>query len=262
MTVAQPRAYSQGSVSIPAPGSFGCGQKLVGDLGHGADHDHRPLATGQPACDNFGGAKDRGGIFDRSAAKLHDHRLHADTATGSWAPPGAPGFTPGGTSLPCAARNSPFNTAAPAPPRIVLCESTVNFQSNSEQGRKRPTVAAIPLPRIRSSRGCGRSSAALNSTGCKGAVGSVYPANGANSFQAARISSRVARAVSLMLTLSVWPSSTATRLQWALTLAFSASTLVPFSLPSSLRVSASSFSSSPLMWGTTLPRMSSEATPG
>ncbi len=50
MTVAQPRADGQRSVSISAAGGFGCGQKLVGDFGHGADHDHRPLATGEPAC--------------------------------------------------------------------------------------------------------------------------------------------------------------------------------------------------------------------
>ena len=81
MTVAETRAYGQGSVAVAAACGFGCGQKLVGDLGHGADHDHRPLAPGQPALDNFGGAIDGRSIFDRSAAKLHHHRLHTETAT-------------------------------------------------------------------------------------------------------------------------------------------------------------------------------------
>ncbi len=52
------------------------------------------------------------------------------------------------------------------------------------QGRRRPTVAAMPPPRMRSRRGCGRSSAATNSTGCAGAVGKpMLPASGWNSRQ-------------------------------------------------------------------------------
>ena len=80
---------------------------------------------------------------------------------------------------------------------------------------------------MRSSRGWGRSSAGVNSTGCAGAVGKALPLSGVNSLQAARISSRVAFVASLMLTLSVWPSSTGTRLQCALTVASSGSTRLP-----------------------------------
>ena len=36
------------------------------------------------------------------------------------------------------------SNAAPAAPRMVLCESTVNFQSSTPQGRNRPTLAVIP----------------------------------------------------------------------------------------------------------------------
>ena len=43
--------------------------------------------------------------------------------------------------------NSAFSSAAPAAPRMVLWESTVNFQSNTPQGRRRPTVVSCP-PRI------------------------------------------------------------------------------------------------------------------
>src|SRR5580704_6569562 len=165
MTVTQTRAYGQRAVPVSTACGLGGGHQLIGDFGHGTDHDHRVLAPGQPSLHNLGGAVDRRVIFHRSAAKLHHHRLHAGTATWSRLAAGA--------SLPCAARNSPFNTAAPAPPRIVLCDRTVNFQSNSEHGRRRPTVADMPLPRMRSNRGCGRSSATLHSTGWSGAVGSA-----------------------------------------------------------------------------------------
>ncbi len=81
MAVAETRADGQSAIAVPTARGFGCGQKLVGDFGHGADHDHGPLAPGQPALDNFGGAFDGRSIFDRSAAKLHHHRLHTETAT-------------------------------------------------------------------------------------------------------------------------------------------------------------------------------------
>ena len=118
-----------------------------------------------PAFDNFSGAGNRGRALHRGAAELHDDDFHR----------AAHGFNPDGDSLPCDASNSAFSSAAPAAPRIVLCDSTVNFQSSREQGRNRPTVAAMPRPRMRSSRGCGRSSAGLNSTGCSGAVGRFCP---------------------------------------------------------------------------------------
>ena len=65
--------------------------------------------------------------------------------------------TPSLSSLPSNASTSAFNTAAPAAPRMVLCDNTTNFQSSRVHSRNRPTVAAIPCPRILSSRGCGRS---------------------------------------------------------------------------------------------------------
>ena len=81
---------------------------------------------------------------------------------------------------------------APAAPRTVLCESSTNFQSSTLQARSRPTVTAMPLPRLRSSRGCGRSFSGLHSTGGAGANGKSSPASGLNSAHAARMSSRVA----------------------------------------------------------------------
>ena len=81
MTVAQTRTDGQRSVAVATACGLRSGQQLVGDFGHGADHDHRPLTPGQPALDNFGGAIDGVGIFDRSAAKLHHYRLHTGTAT-------------------------------------------------------------------------------------------------------------------------------------------------------------------------------------
>ena len=46
-----------------------------------------------------------------------------------------------GSNLPRLTRSSALRIAAPAAPRMVLCESTVNFQSvNTVQGRRRPTV--------------------------------------------------------------------------------------------------------------------------
>ena len=60
-------------------------------------------------------------------------------------------------------------------------------------------------PRIRSSRGCGRSSSVMYSMGCAGALGSSSPLSGVNSRHASRICSRVAGVRSLTLTDSRVP---------------------------------------------------------
>ena len=49
--------------------------------------------------------------------------------------------------------SSAFSTLAPAAPRIVLCPIAMKRTPS----RNRPTDTVIPPPRIRSSRGCGRS---------------------------------------------------------------------------------------------------------
>src|SRR6185437_7650009 len=231
MPIPQPRGNRQRAFAVALPGGSGGGQKLVRHLGHGAHHHDRRKALVAAALHNAGGAIDGNSIFDGGPAELHHNELvHAGTATGS--------------SFPSETSNSAFSSAAPAAPRIVLCESTVNFQSSSPQGRSRPTVAAMPLPRILSSRGCGRSSWPANSTGCAGAIGKSRPASGVNSRHACRISSRVAFRESLILTLSVCPSSTETRLQCALIFAPSGFTTLPSREPSRRSVSACIFSSS------------------
>jgi len=62
-----------------------------------------------------------------------------------------------GTSVyftnPCATINSAFNNDPPAAPRMVLCDSTTNFTSNSGSSRTRPTTVVIPRPASRSRRG-------------------------------------------------------------------------------------------------------------
>src|SRR5947207_3080195 len=73
---------------------------------------------------------------------------------------------------------------------MVLCESTVNFQSSTPQGRSRPTLVVMPLPESESKRGCGRSGAPEYLTGCCGALGRCNSCGTLrNSFQAVTISS-------------------------------------------------------------------------
>src|ERR1700761_7946267 len=91
MTVAKTRADRKRSVAIATPCGAGCGQQLVGNLGHRADNNHTPLPPLQTARDNFGCTLNGHGIFDRSAAELHDYRFHTETAACS----------PTGASLPC-----------------------------------------------------------------------------------------------------------------------------------------------------------------
>ena len=53
--------------------------------------------------------------------------------------------------------SSAFNTDAPAAPRTTLSPMATSLMSNSESDRTRPTVTVMPLPRVTSRRGCGRS---------------------------------------------------------------------------------------------------------
>src|SRR5579862_9265757 len=78
-------------------------QQLVGHLRHGAHH-HKG-AIGDTRFHDAGNAIDGRGVLYRGATELHhDH----------------------GNS-PCTLRSSAFSNAAPAAPRMVLCESTVNL---------------------------------------------------------------------------------------------------------------------------------------
>src|SRR5437764_1017948 len=265
MPVAQPSPDRQGPGLIPTTRSSPCRDQQVCHFGHRRHHDNS-LQPALPPPTNNGCRPLHGlGVFDRGSAKFHHHQFlareaQAITATGlrETVLVGIPSLS----SLPVLARTSAFNSAAPAAPRIVLCDRTTNFQSNRLHSRKRPTVAAIPLPRILSNLGCGRSTLASYSTGWSGAVGRCNPLSGRNSFQASRISSCWTFFLNLTLTHSVCPSSTATRLQCALTLASNKSIFPPSSRPSNLPTSSCNFSSSFLMNGTTFPKMSSEATPG
>ena len=68
------------------------GEQLVGNLGHGADHDERLL--GQACLHDARDAIDGGGVLDRGAAELHDDHGRTTSAgsggravtTGSLAP--------------------------------------------------------------------------------------------------------------------------------------------------------------------------------
>src|SRR5258708_27397702 len=113
---------------------------------------------------------------------------------------------------PFAFSSSALSNAAPAAPRIVLCESTVNFQSSTPHGRSRPTVVVIPLPESTSNRGWGRSLDVIYCTGCSGALGSFISCGRLrNAFQTSMISSGFAFFVSFTETDSVLPSSQDTR---------------------------------------------------
>src|ERR1700689_2305191 len=217
MARAQARGDFEGDVSIAATGEGCCcaGQELVGDFGHRGDHDDGAEALLGASCNDGSGALDGGGIFDRRAAELHDddvrvRRAHAGTA------PAISDCCEGHlrkSNLPRTARISALRMAAPAAPRMVLWESKTNFQSKMVQGRRRPMVVAMPLPRMRSRRGCGRASSGAYSTGKSGAEGRCspwwpLPLSGWKFSQAATISSYVARVLSLMLMHSVWPSMT------------------------------------------------------
>ena len=60
-------------------------------------------------------------------------------------------------NIPFASSSSAFNSAAPAAPRMVLWTRATMRMSRRGQGRRRPTVTAMPCSRSRSRRGWGRS---------------------------------------------------------------------------------------------------------
>ena len=73
MAFAQSARKPQGRFSITSPGRQRHLEKRVGDLGHGAHHDHR-LFLRSP-FDDGSSAIDRLGVLDRGPAKFHhDHR--------------------------------------------------------------------------------------------------------------------------------------------------------------------------------------------
>ena len=76
MAAAQARTDSECAGAVPGRGGCGGAQQLIGNLGHGADHNHRLLALGNAAGDDCSGAVDGGRVFDRRAAKLHDNQAH------------------------------------------------------------------------------------------------------------------------------------------------------------------------------------------
>ena len=141
-------------VRSPLRGAGRGAQQLVSYLGHGADDDYGLLAHGYASGDDGCGALDGGRVFNRRAAKLHDYQAHANLPIvrlpETYARAAA---TASDSSLPRLASNSALRMVAPAAPRTVLCESSTNFQSSRLQGRRRPTVTAMPLPRLRSRRG-------------------------------------------------------------------------------------------------------------
>ena len=65
----------------PRPAAFAAARSWSVTLAMALTTTTGRLTPGQPACDNFGSAVDRRSIFDRSAAKLHHHRFHTETAT-------------------------------------------------------------------------------------------------------------------------------------------------------------------------------------
>ena len=186
-------------------------------------------------------------VLDRRAAELHHDQAG-----------------PPQSSRPSACISSAFRTDAPAAPRTVLWPSATNFQSSTAHGRSRPTLTVMPRPRagvearlrpVRlvevDERPLGRRRQAVPLRRAAEAVdrraqrrerglrverhrdrhrcGRRPPARGSCARSRAPGAAR--------------PPS-------------------PASAPRILRVSVSIFSSSPEMKGITLPRMSSEGTPG
>src|SRR5260370_22458055 len=146
VTLAHGARRRQGGFPVTTAGSFTHGHQLVRDFGHGADHDDGLL--GKTAAHDFTNAFHGGGILDRGTAKFHDDHRY-----------------------PCALSSSALSSAAPAAPRMVLCERTVNFQSSSRQGRSRPTVTAMPADMSTSSVGWGRAGWSSRTIGLGGALG-------------------------------------------------------------------------------------------
>jgi hypothetical protein len=80
MTRAQAGADSESPGTVTRGSAFGSAQQLVGDAGHGADHDHRQLTQGNASGYNLCGAANGSRILDRRAAKFHDYQAHAQTS--------------------------------------------------------------------------------------------------------------------------------------------------------------------------------------
>ena len=82
-------------LALARAGGVGHGQQRVGDFGHGADHDDGLLR--EAAFDDGSDAVDGLGVFDRSAAELHDdhgrtlsadRKVRAHSPRKIFAPPG------------------------------------------------------------------------------------------------------------------------------------------------------------------------------
>ncbi len=101
----------------------GC-EQLVGDACHGGDDDDGLQTRIAPRGDDGCRALHRGRVFDRGAAELHDHDPGSGDAHAK-APAEATHFFQ--SSLPSMASISAFRIAAPAAPRMVLCESSVEL---------------------------------------------------------------------------------------------------------------------------------------
>src|SRR5277367_300030 len=145
MAITLTRGVGQGPSTITTAGSVSRSQKLISNFGHRAYDDDRREPLVKPAANDTSRAVNSDRVFDGGSAKLHHYKAaHAGTATGSCVLD---------SSFPSEASSSALSRVAPAAPRIVLCESRVNFQSSRPQGRSLPTVAAMPRPRHLSSLG-------------------------------------------------------------------------------------------------------------
>ena len=116
-------------------------------------------------------------------------------------------------------RYSATSTAPCAAPIRVLCDSATYLRPFGSAGsaRRRPTLVAMPSSASRSRRGCGRNGSSCTMIGRRGRArqveARVVAAEGAHRLDRGG-RARTARSVSTV-TASVWPSSTATRVQVA-----------------------------------------------
>src|SRR5262249_29192543 len=223
-------------------------RRLLGEreqrVGHAAEcRDDDDGTAIEPRADDARGSPDRFGVGDRGSAELEDDHEPL--------------------SSPQRIINSAFSTDAPAAPRITLCPIATSFTSNTGSGRTRPTTTVIPPPASTCRRGWGRSGWSVNTSGRSGELGSVRASSAPrHSAIAPATSSADARRFKPSDTHTVWPCSTGTRLAWALTANAALSIDDDFKAPRNFRTSASILGSSSAMYGTTLPTMSSDGTPG
>jgi hypothetical protein len=83
VAIAQAGGDGERLVAIAVGGGASGREKLIRDLGHGADHDNRPVS--EAGFHDVGGAADGDGILDGRAAELHhDHRALRAMANGKW----------------------------------------------------------------------------------------------------------------------------------------------------------------------------------